>query len=255
MLRAILARYIAHPDDHTVGVGTAAELAAGTETQLRLWAPDILAGAIPAAPVNSDWDAASGLAEILNKPGEGTLDEVEAGTVTDARIWTPAVLNGVFRQLGIAGQVLAYPSFPTQTQADRAFAAQLPGARLLFLLYADFVEQTTKRDNLWVQYSGFTAAGGAPSTILRYNIDPNTGEGTQAALGEWVRSRDVTGMAAGALWSLFSRPSGQTFDRMEYLGECLSDADGHPRQSDSRQRTSRPRYDYAHTLAGGGGHH
>lgn len=43
---------------------------------------------IPAAQVNSDWTAASGIAQILNKPATIGQEEAEAGTATTVRMFT-----------------------------------------------------------------------------------------------------------------------------------------------------------------------
>ena len=124
---------------------------------------------IPAAQVNSDWDAASGVAKILNKPTIPVIDSELSQTSTNGIQTKIATLN--------MNGVLCTTAAGTQVKA-----VDMPG----FVLYAGATIKVLFQNACTVSYPQLKVGDTAAKKILAYRGgSPVDSNGLKASTGKW----------------------------------------------------------------------
>ena len=127
---------------------------------------------IPATPVNADWDAAEGLAEILHKPTIPVVDTALSETSTNAIQNKVATLNmnGVLCSTAAGTQIKEIP------------ASAMPG----FVLYAGATIKVLFQNACTVSYPQLKVGNTAAKKIMAYRGgSPVDNNGLKASSGKW----------------------------------------------------------------------
>ena len=124
---------------------------------------------IPAAQVNADWNAASGVAQILNKPTIPVIDSELSQTSTNGIQTKIATLN--------MNGVLCTTAAGTQVKA-----VDMPG----FVLYAGATIKVLFQNACTVSYPQLKVGNTAAKTIMAYRGgSPVDSNGLKASTGKW----------------------------------------------------------------------
>ena len=170
---------------------------------------------IPAAQVNSDWNASSGLAQILNKPALSTV--AISGSYSDLLnkpIIPAAQVNADWNAVSGAAQILNKPAIPsTTTQISEGTNLYFTAPRVLSAMVGLYQAPITGAPGTWPSFATVATTGSFTDLSNKPTIPSTTSQ-----ISEGTNQYFTTARAQAAMAGLYQGPLGFTAENAANKG-------------------------------------